>query len=126
MKAKLAMCAVICAAIGLGVGSVALANMAVKGEDPAMMISPQTIVLDKASGVTVHTNIPAGLVVPGSLTLNGVEPIGVWADDCGHIAARFAVADLQLVPGDVVLTLEGLLVGEPPEPFAAEDAVRVK
>ena len=126
MKTTWRVCAVICAVIVLGIGSVALANMAVKGEDPAMMVSPQTIVLRAVTSVTVHTNIPADSVVPGSLTLNGVAPIGAWVDDCGHIAARFALADLQLVPDDVVLTLEGLLVGEPVEPFAAEETVSVK
>lgn len=126
MKSRLATCVVICVAVGLGAGSIALANMAVKDDYPAMMVSPNTIVLEKVAGVTVHTNIPAGTVVPGSLTLNEEAPIGVWADDCGHIAARFDLADLQLEPGDVILTLEGLIKGDPPEPFSAEETVRVK
>ena len=126
MKRTLYACALVWVVVGLGVGSIALGNMAVKGEDPAMMVSPQTIVLAKVAGVTVHTNITATSVVLGSVTLNGVAPIGVWADDCGHLAARFAVGDLELVPGDVVLTLEGSLDVEPVETFAAEDTVRVK
>ncbi len=90
------------------------------------MVSPHTIVLAKVAGVTVHTNIPIGSVVPGSVTLDGATPLAVWQDDCGHLAARFAIADLELSPGDAVLTLEGLLAGDPVVPFSAEDAVQVK
>ena len=52
--------------LGLGV---ALGNSAVKGDDPAMMASPQTIVLAKVDSVTVHTNIPASTVAAGTLAL---------------------------------------------------------
>ena len=127
MRRAAFVCAALCALIGVGVGSVALGNMAVKGEDPGMMASPQTIVLAKVAGVTVHTNIPLTLVVSSTVTLNGVSPIApVWADDCGHLAARFAVADLGLQPGEVTLTLTGTYKGDAGETFAADDVVRVK
>jgi len=126
MRRALCVCVAACVVVGLGVGSMALANMAVKGNDPGMMVSPHTIVLAKVSAVTVHTNIPAGSVVSDSVTLNGATPLAVWADDCGHLAARFAVADLDLVPGDAVLVLSGTYTGETAETFSAEDAVKVK
>ena len=122
MRIGLYLCLCVCALVG----SVALGNMAVKGDDPAMMVSPQTIVLAKVAGVTVHTNIPEGLVAPGSVTLNGVAPLAVWADDCGHLAARFAVGDLALSPGNVVLTLQGAYAGDDAGNFSADDEVRVK
>ena len=116
-----------CALIGLCLGSAALGNGGVKGDEPGMMVSPQTIVLGKVGAVTVHTNIPAVTVDPGTVTLNDVAPVGVWADDCGHLAARFAVADLNLEPADeVTLTLRGVYTSGPEKDFAVEDVVRVK
>ena len=95
--------------VGLMFGSMALGSKAVKGDDPAMKISPHTIVLGKVDTVTVHTNIPYSSVDTGSVTLDGAAPTGrgVWADDCGDLAARFAVADLELETGYVTLTLYG-------------------
>ena len=105
--------------------SIAIGNGALDPGDPAIMISPQMIVLDKIGSVTVHSNIPAGSVDASSVALDGVAALGVWADDCGHLVARFAVADLGLVPGDATLTLTGDY-NEPGESFAAADNVRVK
>ena len=115
----------LCALIGLGLGSSIFGNGAVDGDEPGMMVSPQTIVLSKISAITVHTNIPAVTVESSSLTLNGAKALFVWADDCGHIAARFAVADLALEPGEVTLTLCGDYL-EPGESFVAIDVIRVK
>ena len=115
----------LCALIALGLGSSVFGNGAVDGEEPGMMVSPNTIVLSKVSAITVHTNIPAVTVDYSSVTLNGIEAMNVWADDCGHIAARFAVADLALEPGEVTLTLCGDYV-EPGASFVATDVVRVK
>ena len=116
-----------CAVIGLGLGSTALGNGGVKGNEPGMMVSPQTIVLSKISALTVHTNIPEVSVDSGTVTLNGIAPVAVWADDCGHLAARFAVADLALEPADeVTLTLRGAYIGGAGETFTVEDVVRVK
>lgn len=115
----------LCALMGLGMSGLAFGNKAVKGEDPAMMVSPQTIVLAKVDTVTVHTNIPASAVVGESVTLEGAAAVAVWADDCGHLAARFAVADLGLEPARAVtLTLSGSYVAG--GTFAVPDTVRVK
>lgn len=127
MRKALSVSVALCVLVGLGVGSIAFGNMAVKGDDPAMMVSPKTIVLGKVSAITVHTNIPAAAVVSSTVTLNGVAPVGsVWADDLGHLAARFAVADLGLEPGEATLTLCGTYIGEAGETFTAENVVRVK
>ena len=125
MKRTLIVTASLCALIGLGLASSTFGNGAVDGAEPGMMVSPRTIVLSKISAVTVHTNIPAVTVVYGSITLNGVEALAVWADDCGHVAARFAVADLALEPGEVTLTLCGDYV-TPGESFDVSEIVRVK
>ena len=117
----------LCALMGLGISGLAFGNSAVKGDAPAMMVSPQTIVLAKISAVTVHTNIPAAAVAGETVTLNGAAALAVWADDCGHLAARFAVADLGLEPTEaVVLTLSGAYVDPDAGTFAAQDTVRVK
>ena len=130
MKKILIASGVLCAVIGLGLGTAALGNGAVDGDEPGMMVSPQMIVLSKIAGVTVHTNIPEASVeyAFSPVTLNGVPALYVWADDCGHLAARFKVADLALEPSDgTTLTLRGdyYVLGQL-DSFAAEDIVRVK
>lgn len=115
-----------CAVVGL-VLAAAMGNGGVKGDEPGMMVSPQMIVLSKVSTVTVHTNIPAVSVDHATVTLDGVAPLAVWADDCGHLAARFAVADLGLEPADaVVLTLCGTYAAGAGDTFAVQDVVGVK
>ena len=119
------------AVVGLGslaallLASIAIGNGALDPGEPAIMISPQMIVLAKISGVTVHSNIPAGLVATRTVALEGVAPVAVWSDDRGHLAARFALADLGLSPGEATLTLTGDYT-EPGASFAASDDVRVK
>lgn len=103
---------------------IAMANKAVEGDEPAMMISPNTIVLAKVGIITIHTNIPAVIVEPGSIELDGVAPIGVGIDDCGHLVAKFRVADLDLKPGRTTLTLSGTF--KDGSTFSAADTVRVK
>jgi hypothetical protein len=124
MKKILVATVVVCALIGLGLGEATLGNGGVRGTQPGMMVSPQTIVLAKVATVTVHTNITETRVADGTVTLDGVAPLEVWADDCGDLAARFAVADLGLVPGDVTLTLSGDYAAG--GTFTATDLVRVK
>ena len=124
MKKILVATVVLCALIGLGLGEATRGNGGVRGDQPGMMVSPQMIVLAKVTAVTVHTNIPEASVADGTVTLNGVAPLDVWADDCGDLVARFAVADLGLVPGEVTLTLSGDYAAG--GTFTATDLVRVK
>ena len=113
--------------VSIGLAGIAAANKAVEGEVPAMMVSPSTIVLDKVDTITVHTNIFADEVVPGSIALDGAEPISVFADNCGHLVAKFKVADLALDTDEEsmrILTLTGKIAED--GYFSAEDEVRVK
>jgi hypothetical protein len=110
--------------IGLMFGSMALGSKAVKGDDPAMKVSPHTIVLEKVDTLTVHTNIPCSTVETGTVRLETVDAEDVWADDCGDLAARFALTELELDPGDVTLTLCGSYKED--GTFAATDTVWVK
>jgi hypothetical protein len=116
---------VFCALLGIGLAGLVMANGAIDGDEPAMMVSPSVIVLAKVSDITVHTNIVAAAVVPGSVTLDGVSPIFTKSDNRGHLVARFLLDDLSLEPGEPTLTLTGeFLEGE--EGFIATDVVRVK
>lgn len=116
---------VACGLAGLGVAGVAMGNGALVGDEPLMMASPEMIVLAKVTTVTVHTNIPAAAVEPGTVALNGVSPIGVGVDSLGHLVAKFALADLALEPGEATLTLSGLYA-DGDVGFAATDVVTVK
>jgi hypothetical protein len=77
------------------------------GEGYQIAVAPSTIALGSpVDAVTVHSNIPAVLVVEGSVTLNGVPLANVWADDRGHLAGRFALAALPaLAPPSATFTL---------------------
>jgi len=114
----------LCGILSLGLAAVALASSAVGGDEPGIMVSPSTIVLAKVNRITVHTNIPAATVVRDSLDLDGASPIGVGVDSLGHIVIKFALADLDLSPGDATLTLTGAYVDG--GSFTATDTVRVK
>ena len=109
--------------IGSAMGLV-WANNGVGDVSSAIMVSPSTIVLAKVDTISVHTNIPAADVDPASLLLNGVAPTDVCQDALGHVAAKFAVADLDLEPGEATLTLSGDYVDG--DTFNASDVVRVK
>ena len=116
--------------VGIGSGIV-IANSANEGDGICITVTPKTLVLSNFSGdVKVHSNITYSDVVPGSLSLLGPEgsdivPDGVWADDCGHLVARF---DTELVEGivssgEVTLTLSGDLEDGP---FTASATITVK
>ncbi|UCH35133.1 MAG: hypothetical protein JSV65_01915 [Armatimonadota bacterium] len=115
---------VVCGLLGIGLAGIAMANSAVDSDEPAMMVSPSMIVLAKVDAVTVHTNIVASSVESGSIDLDGAAPIGVGVDSCGDIVLKFAVADLDLEPGLVTLTLSGDL--KDGSSFSATDVVSVK
>lgn len=110
--------------LALGLAGSTLANSAVDGDAPAIMASPQVVVLAKVADLTIHSNIPASSVDFASVRLNGVTPTGLGADSCGHLVARFAIADLALQPGEATLTLTGAF--KDGSLFAAADVVGVK
>lgn len=114
----------LCGLLGLGLAGMAMANGALAGGEESIMVSPSTIVLAKVDTVTVHTNIAATAVEAGSLDLDNVAPISVYADSLGHVVAKFRVADLNLEPGSVTLTLSGDY--KDGGGFSASDTVTVK
>ena len=79
----------------LVIGSVvgfAWANSAVDGDDPAIMVSPRTVVLRSGCDqITVHSNIPFSLDDEASVAVDDdVVDADFWADDCGDLVARIA------------------------------------
>ena len=121
---KLLGIAALCGLLGIGLAGIAMANGVLEGDTPAIMVSPSTIFLAKVDTVSVHTNISASAVEDGSLDLNGATPTSVCADNLGHIAAKFAVADLGLEDGEATLTLSGAY--KDGRTFSASDVVTVK
>ena len=90
-------------------------------------VSPHVIALRSlATWVTVHTDIPLGLVDRGSVALNGVPSALTKADLQGNLVAKFRSKDLKdiVAPPSAVLTLTGLTVDG--TPFAGADEVQVK
>ncbi|MFC1764171.1 hypothetical protein ACFL6U_19120 [Planctomycetota bacterium] len=124
MKKSFLKIVALCGILGIGLAGIAIANSAVDGDEPAMMASPNVIVLAKVSTIIVHTNIPAVVVDCGSIALNGVVPTGVGVDSCGHIVAKFAIAELGLEPDEATLTLSGAYLSG--GSFIATDVVTVK
>jgi len=124
MRKVLSAVLVVCGMIGLVCAGVAMGNGALPDGEPAIMVSPAVIVLAKVSTVTVHTNVPADLDDLSTVYLNEASPVGVCADDCGDLVARFLVADLDLSAGQAALTLSCSY--EDGSGFSATDVVRVK
>ena len=92
--------------------SLVMANKANEGEDFSITISPSTLALNSQSVcVSVHSNIPYGIVNTVSLTLNGIPAKFTKADACGDLVVKFESADVKDIvePGQVTLTLAGLL-----------------
>lgn len=124
MKKTLLGIVALCGLLVLGLAGRVLANSAVDGDVPAIMASPQVIIPAKVSQLTIHTNIPASTVMFGTVALNGVAAENLGVDSCGHLVARFDLADLSLVPGVMQLELTGLFVDG--TPFAATTEVTVR
>ena len=62
--------------------------------------------------VTVHTDLPYGMVAGASVTLNNVE-IDYWkSDNRGYFVAKFVMSEIKNLPLDIggynTLTLEGV------------------
>jgi hypothetical protein len=71
-----------------------------------MQVSPQNIILKApVTWVTVHAVIPLRLVVPASVTLNGVAARIVTADNRGELVAKFAFAEIAAIVEKPATTL---------------------
>jgi hypothetical protein len=104
-----------------------LGNSASDGEGFCITVSPSTIVLSSPdTTVSVHSNIPYGIVDKSSLTLNGIEPSGTKVDNLGCLVVKFDKADIKQIvtPGKATLTLSGLLTDG--TAFEASDTVTVR
>jgi len=121
-------CSAIVIVLMLSVGcGLLIANRASDGDGICITISPNTLVLSSNVGcVTVHTNIPIGLVDRGSVRLEGISPYLTKADACGDLVAKFDVDSVSDIvePGQVTLTLTGVLADG--TAFAASDTITVK
>ena len=115
------------ALLGVSGAAVVYANNACDGDGPTIMISPNVLVLSSdVACVTVHSNIPYGLLDPASLALNGVAPYLTKRDSLGHLVAKFHVDDIESVVGlgPVTLTLTGAFTDG--TPLEAADTITVK
>lgn len=111
--------------IGIGSG-VILANKAADGDGICIVISPNTLKLSKNTAcVTVHTNVPIGLVNCDSLQLEEISPVLTKADSLGHLVAKFDDEAIKAIvqPGQATLTLSGLLADG--SSFTASDTITV-
>ena len=102
------------------------ANSANKGDEPSISVSPSTLVLKApVKCVSVHSNLPYSLVVPASITLEGVSPYLVKADDLGDMVAKFDVKEIAAIvsPGEQELTLSCIFDGDE---ICITDTINVK
>ena len=107
--------------------SLVMANKAADGEGFVIIVSPKTLYLgSEDTVVTIHSNIPYGIVNTVSLTLNGIPATFTKADSCGDLVVKFGRADVKdiVLPGQAVLTLSGEL--KDGTPFEASDTIIVK
>ena len=121
------------------VTGISMANRPNEGDGINITASPSTLVLSRDSVcVTIHTNIPIGLVDRSSLLLSGIEdysiaPYRTKSDSLGHLVAKFNDLDEEndiraiVAPGQVTLELTvDIFDGEEYKEFSASDKIRVK
>ena len=103
------------------------ANKASEGEGFCITISPKTLALSSEDTiVTVHSNIPYGIVNTVTLTLDSIPATFTKADACGDLVVKFSRADVKGIvePGEATLTLAGAL--KDGTSFEASDTITVK
>jgi hypothetical protein len=122
-----ALTATVAALLIISGSAMLMANGGSDGDGICITIAPQTLVLSHDScSVTVHTNIAIGQVDCDSLLLEGIAPYLTKADSRGELVAKFDPDAVKAIvaPGEVTLTLTGLLVDG--SSFAASDTITVK
>jgi hypothetical protein len=107
----------------------AICKTALAGDviDVSVTVSPSTIVLglDKGAAVTVHTDIPAGIVDGASVALSGVPAYLTKADACGNLVGKFRQEDIEAIVAPPAATLVLTGVTRDGVPLAGSDDVRV-
>lgn len=97
------------------------------GGEVTIQVSPATIAL-RSSGhdLTVHADLPFGVVDSGSLTLDGLAATGSFADDRGDLVVKFDLDAVKqrVAPPSARLTLYGSEIDG--TPFQGSDTVRVE
>lgn len=97
-------------------------------DDIEIQLSPNVLNINsKGDVVTVHTDLPYGIVAGASVFLNDV-PISWWkSDDRGYFVAKFAMdtvkTEADLVVGDNVVTFTGETIYG--ESFVGEQILKV-
>jgi len=109
------------------------------GADRALLISPQTILLDEARAlgvveVTIHADVLYNLIdledddLDATVVLGTVEASSIFADNRGELVARFdwaAVAGLVAGEGEDLVTLTLTCTSDGIVIFEEDDDVRV-
>ncbi len=118
----------LCAVAVAWAAPTALSAGCVEDGEPAIAIAPSTLLIgvEQGGAVTVHTNIPFGVVDASSLALNGIAARAVFADNQGDLVAKFSEAAIEAMaaPGTMTLTLTGSYADG--EAFEASNTVTVK
>lgn len=122
---------VIAIILGLGVSLLACEafcnTRAIDPDGVGVAVSPQTLILgqDQGGSITVHTDIAYSLVAAGTVMLDGVAASATFADNLGHLVAKFPEEAIKalVAPPSATLTLEG--VTKLGEEFSGDDTVSV-
>ncbi len=121
-RVHVALIGMICVIAVIGSGGYVLAQVAAD-----ITIAPKTLVLSSqsTSWVTVHTNLPYGLVQSASVTLDGIPIAWSKSDSKGYFVAKFQIAAIKGIatPPSAELTLAGTL--KDGQEFSGTDVVTV-
>ena len=126
MRKAFVLVSVLCLALGVFVATAFCERADREVDGIGIMVSPRTIALDSLGGsVSVHTNVPYGLVDTGSLELNGLTPYLTKPDLRGDLVAKFNLDAVKAIvaPPETTLTLTGVF--KDGVPFSGTDTVRV-
>jgi hypothetical protein len=109
--------------------SLVMANKDNQGDGDGfnITITPKTLSFKSADTVvSVHSNIPYGLVDTVSLQLNGIPAVFSKADTCGDLVVKFDRDDVKDIvqPPSATLTLSGAL--KDGSCFEVSDIITVK
>jgi len=108
------------------VGGGSACREALAAETISITVSPSTIYLGSRGGVvSVHTDIPFGVVNCATLALNGIPAQSAFPDDRGDLVVKVGLDRVKAIiaPPSATLTLTGET--KDGVPFAGSDTVPV-